>query len=519
MGIVDKNGRPMARERAGIAQLERRSGGAATGFGRESDRDGAKALRRWEAADTNRLNQAHWSGAQSWDINADLWADRETIVTRVRYEIANNTLLQGMVGTYLTDLIGRRGPQLQVQSSNENYNRQAERLWNRWWRQPDMAGKLSGRRMLQLLARGLFTDGEFLVRALSTERAERMRPRLRLQAVHPDRLGVLFSAGQQRQDTDIILGVERDRWERPVAYHLQETRGGIWSRFLNRVERVAAENVIHVYDVLEAGQARGMPRLAAALPDLAALRDYQEEVLEATRTAAHHTVLLTAATEVGEYLDLQDQLAIERGMMESLPPGWQANQLKPEQPQANYVDYVKERQGDAARGIRMPLIKARRDASDSNYSSARFDALDYNDVIDDDRVMFEETTLEPMVEWWLREVELMELLPARPNDATYTWVWPGKKHVDPAKESKGLETLLKNHLTSLKQQLAEKGIDWKEHLQQLSKEREQLAALGLSADAVAGSAAGDGGGSGGSRMGAEDVRAIVEEVIAEGAEA
>ena len=77
-------------------------------------------IRRFESAETNRLNQAHWQNVGTdEDINKDLNASQGILRQRSTYEGANNPTVDGMINTDLVYLIGADCPKLQVQSENE----------------------------------------------------------------------------------------------------------------------------------------------------------------------------------------------------------------------------------------------------------------------------------------------------------------------------------------------------------------------------------------------------------------
>src|SRR5690349_8610549 len=71
-------------------------------------------LRRWEAAETNRLNKTHWAKATGDPINLDLQADLENLRIRSLFEAENNPTVEGIIKTYCDDVIGKNGPRFNV---------------------------------------------------------------------------------------------------------------------------------------------------------------------------------------------------------------------------------------------------------------------------------------------------------------------------------------------------------------------------------------------------------------------
>jgi len=54
--------------------------------------------RRWEAAETNRLNEAHWQPVSD-EINDALTADIKLLQQRCRHEANNNSVIDGGIET------------------------------------------------------------------------------------------------------------------------------------------------------------------------------------------------------------------------------------------------------------------------------------------------------------------------------------------------------------------------------------------------------------------------------------
>ena len=71
-----------------------------------------KIRARYDAAQTNSENAAHWSMATAFNADQEMTsAVRAKLRNRARYETMNNPWLQGMIQTQASDLIGT-GPRL-----------------------------------------------------------------------------------------------------------------------------------------------------------------------------------------------------------------------------------------------------------------------------------------------------------------------------------------------------------------------------------------------------------------------
>ena len=173
----------------------------------EPEPPGELTLRRWESAETNRLNQGHWSKVTGQPINVDLYGSLETLRSRCAYELANNPTLEGVVTTHATDIVGKEGPALNVLSDDEEYNTAAEKVWADWWQNPVIGKPMHGGEVLRLWVRRLWDSGEFLCQK-ATKRNPDGPVSLGLKLIHPRRLA---TPPAMAGDADVAMGVRRTR--------------------------------------------------------------------------------------------------------------------------------------------------------------------------------------------------------------------------------------------------------------------------------------------------------------------
>lgn len=459
--------------------------------------------RRWEGAETDRLNEAHWAGVQGRTINGDLELKLKTLRQRLFYELANNALLRGMVRSFQADVVGPHGPTLELTGENDaadRYARTLEDLWGGWWKMPDFKGQRGGPEVLKQQMYMLLPAGDFFERKRNAD--GRRRPtndtpiRLRLQSIHPRRLDTPPTRGANGRE--VVLGVEVDEEGIPTAYWVD--RNQEFSRRLTRnFQRIEARNVIHGYEVDEPDQIRGVPWMASALPVLADLRDYDAEVLEAARQAAQHGVTWFTDHEDVEPFQGEATKEIERGQHEMGPPGWKPMQLQPGQPKDSYPEYRKERARDLGRPISMPGMVVRQDASDSSFSSSRMVGQMYENPIRSVRGWLQRIELDPLLADVEREGRLAGELPTqRPGQIRARWVWPPtiKRSADPDKESRGAERRLKTRISTLADELADSGQTVRGQIREIQRIQREFEEAGLEVPTFD-----DGGGSeGGGRM-------------------
>lgn len=434
------------------------------------------SLRRWgESAKTDRLNQKHWQDAQDRPLNLDLIDKLTTLRVRSEYEASTNAIVEGMIATHMVDLVGEDGPRLQLRTKDKAYAKKAEKIWRGWWAMPDINGQLSGPDMLRMWVRLLWLSGEYLAQKVVDPDA-RGPVKQRLQNLHPRRLGT--PADKARDDT-IVLGVERTRTGKPIAYWINDAPDTGTLNVFDNFRRIPAEQVIHRFRIDEPGQVRGVPWLACVLQTVADLRDYDVQVMDAARAAADLCVLMFTKHPDAKYLQVNESASFERRQISTLPPGWEFGQVTPAQPAATYCDFRNEKLMEIGRPVSMPLMKVRLDSSKHNYSSARFDGQVYARGLAALGGGIERGTLTPLALDVFREAQLAGALSKPPDDLELTWTWPKQPHVDPLKESSGEQVYMENGTMTLQDACASRGLDWEEVVEQRAREKEALEAAGL----------------------------------------
>lgn len=438
--------------------------------------------RRWEAADTDRLNQAHWQNVTGVPINVDLTERLETLRTRSAQEIANNGMVAGMVTTYADDVVGDDGPSLQVQSDDDAYNEAAEAAWREWFAKPTPKPNVSGAQMLKLWVRSLFGNGEFLAQLITDPSA--IGPvSLRVLPLHVRRLA---TPAEFAGDPNVVMGIRFNGIGAPTQYYLTDPmKMGAYEVAIGKYKTIPPVDVIHEYLVLEEDQARGVPWLAPTLQAAADLRDYDSQVLDAMRQAADMAVFWYTEHPDCQYLEVNQSVEIERRMQQTGPPGWKPMQLQPHQPGDRHLEYRKDKLAEVGRPVGMPLMMIRLDSSSHSYSSARFDGQIYSRQIRGVQNWMSGTpkstgTLNRLVDEVLREARFSNpALTKRPKKVSYAWIWPTLPHVDPTKEGEAEEIALNNWTLSLDEALAARGKDLESHVARLKRVAQVLKTAGL----------------------------------------
>jgi capsid protein len=422
--ILDQYGQPLptARERAVMAaQAKARSRLSAS----------------YDAAQFTEENSKHWRYADNLAPQlANSLSVRRTLRSRARYEcLESNSFANGIVKTLANDFV-TTGPNLQVTLKNKTLAREIERRFKIWTKQVKFASKLRTARLAKCV------DGESFIVATNNSRL-RGEVQLDLRLIECDQMSSPdWTDGAL--DPQRVDGIRFDGNGTPIEYEILRAHPGDGRNF-GRIDadKISADFVIHLFNQLRPGQARGVPEVTPALPLFAMLRRYTLATILAAETAADFAVVLkTILNAFGDETNKSpvepfSTAEIDRGMMTALPYGYEMQQMKAEQPTTTYEMFRNAILQEIARCIHMPTNKARGDSSGYNYSSARLDHQIYYHAIDVERSEWETDCLDRILHWWLEEQKLT-YAPLRGmsiDDLDHKWTWQPVISVNPKQDA------------------------------------------------------------------------------------
>jgi lambda family phage portal protein len=446
---------------------------------RASSGGGRRLHASYDAAQTTPESLPLWTTTDYLSAKAaNNFGVRRTLKIRSRYEAANNSYYRGIVDTVACDLVGT-GPRLQVLTPDPAVNRAVEAAWRSWARAISLGEKLL------TMKKGKTQDGEgfgILVNNPSLSHAVQ----LDINVIESDQV---TTPNPGFIDYFWVDGVVLDKLGRPIAYHvLKRHPGDLFYPQLNPLDydTVPVRHVLHWFRVDRPGQVRGVPEITPALELFAKLRRYTSAVIAAAETAADiaaYVKSVAPADGVTVEPDPFDTLQIDRGMMVTLPAGYDIAQLKAEQPTTTYESFVRILLREIARCLGIPLGIALGDHSAYNYSSGRLDHLPYRRQQRVERALCEANVLDKTLCAWLEEAVMVEgLLPgglATIDDLPHRWFWDEAESIDPQKDAEAEKTDLENLTVTLAELYAQRGQDWEEAIRQRAKELALLKELGI----------------------------------------
>lgn len=451
----------------------------------------------YDSASRSPEAMRHWQGADHLSPDAALSSTtRGIIISRARYECANNGYADGIVQTLAEDTIGT-GPRLQLcepQGANEKTARKRQRArqsfqrresrFRDWCDAIDLSDKLRIARITKA------RDGEVFLRIVRNPKVQGS-VKLSIDLYEAEQVGsrILSDYAEYWPNGQVkeFDGISYDEWGNVTAFRFWRVHpGSAGLAFVSDDSYlVPSGEVIQYAHTIRPGQHRGISEIASTLPIFNDLRRYTNAVLSAAETAAEISFLLETTAPAdsdgndAQTLQFMDVVDLVRNSGLAMPEGWKANQLKAEHPIDRYVDFVDAKLAECARPLSMPFAVAKGDCSKSNYASGRLDHQTYHKRIVGERNRIEKLILNRLLDVF----ESIDSL-AYPEDynaekPVRRWMWDNWEHVDPVKEANAQGIRLANHTTTLAEECAREGKDYEQVLTQIAYEHELAMRLGL----------------------------------------
>lgn len=461
--------------------------------GRQAPAPAAKQSKRsfFKGAQVSRL-------LLDW-IVAPMAADKEVrsdilkLRARARDLARNNPFIRQYLALVTTNVIGPHGIRMQAQVVNNNgllaksINDKLEAAWLKWCKKATIDGRMSLTQAAQLAARTLATDGEVFIKLVIDE-DETGKFFFALQPIDADLVDHEYNRPAGKGTNEIRLGVEIDKFGRPVAYHVWDRHLADENQNARQRIRVPAAEMLHLYDPERVNQSRGTTWFNSVMVPLKMFDGYVEAELTAARTAAAKMGWLkytdAAAMQLeGEIPTAPLQYDASPGTIEMLPPGVEFQPWDPSHPTGAYEAYSKGILRQVASGLRVSYNALANDLSDVNYSSFRSGILIEREVWRTLQQLFIERFYQPIFEAWLpvallnKDVVLDSRDPARFQ--AVRWIPRGWAWVDPLKDIQASIEAINNGLASRSDVLAEAGMDYEAVLDNLAREKQMADAAGL----------------------------------------
>lgn len=448
--------------------------------------------RQFDGASMGRLFNDFVSSQRTAD--SELRHNLTTLRNRSRELSRNNEYAKRYLRLLKTNVIGEKGISLQVKAINADGsfdrigNNIIEGQWKKWCRKGTCTvdGKLSFIDAQSLMIESLARDGEVLVRLVNYNNADKFA----IEFLEPDLIDENKNERLKNGNT-IRMGVEMDKYRRPVAYHIRTSHPGEELQGVNqqtKTERVEASKIIHIYDPDRAQQSRGVPWMTTAMSSLKMLHGYREAELVAARTSASKMGFFTSPAGDGFMPDdYEGEIPImdaAPGTFHQLPQGVQFQAFDPQHPTSAFGEFEKSILRGIASGLGVSYYALANDLTAVSYSSIRQGELADRDFYRSLQRFVIEHFVTPIFRQWLTNAITTGSvnLPINKYDKfadAASFMGRGFSWVDPQKEIAANVMALQNGLISMQDIANNYGRDVEETFAQIARDKETAARFNL----------------------------------------
>ncbi len=441
---------------------------------RDNRRITVPRLRSYAAAVSDRLSADWPTGLTSTD--QELQRALRALRARSRDLARNDPYVRKFLSMVEINVIGPNGIRLQSIATRNgalltDLNNFVEKHWQRWGGEfASASGKFSWCDLERLAIRQTARDGEVLLRFVRSENPYG----LTLHAYSADWLDEQHCT-KLPNGNRILMGIEVDPYDCPVAYHLKPPTHETWYRQLPsmQTEVVPASDIIHLFLPEANDQTRGVPWTAAVLGTIKGLNAYTESEIVAARIASCKMGFYKREVDdetpvaydengnpVQAAADLIDQ--VEPGVLTELPPGVSLEMFDPKHPTDKFADFFKANLRAVASGLGIPYNELANDLEGVNYSSIRAGIIESRLGYRVKQDWIAKQLHTRVYRRWLRESQLTGILPMQTGETQETlynprWQPQGFAWVDPKNDLEAQKIGLEMGLTSYSDVMAMAG--------------------------------------------------------------
>jgi lambda family phage portal protein len=439
--------------------------------------------RAYAAAAMNRLT-ADWT-TTNLSSDAEIRIDLKPLRARSRNLAINTDHGRKFIYMVASNVIGWKGIGLSMRAKDTNdkpdtiANKVIEAAFSRWAKRGtcDVTGELSLIDVERLVMTNVARDGEVLIRKV---RGYDNPFAFALQLIEADHLDDTLNQSLPNGN-EIRMGVERNSWGRPVAYHLLTQHPGEYMMKAsgNRYERIPASDIIHAYIKERITQSRGVPWMHASMTRMRNLAGYEEAEIIGARVSASKMGIIQsqAGNEYGG--DGEDEKGnviedVAPGKFTQLPKGWEFKDFDPKHPAGNFDPFMKSVLRSIAAGLLVSYEGLTGDLESVNYSSIRAGLLVERDMWRLFQRWFIDAVLADVFESWLKMALFTQQvpLPLSKFDKFNAPIWRprGWAWVDPTKDIAAVRDGIALGIDSRTNALLEEGESLEETFDEIAAE-------------------------------------------------
>lgn len=243
-------------------------------------------------------------------INSQIRSYGKTVLARSRYLAANNPYAAAAKETFVSALVGA-GIKPSSLVEDPNLKKAIQEAWLEWTDEADADGLTDFYGMQAMIAAEMFEAGECFVRFRSRRPEDGFSVPLQLQILPAEMLDLADNRdlGNGRR---VEMGIEFDAIGRRTAYHFWRQHPGndlTINSGATQKTVVPAEEIMHLYRPIRAGQSRGIPHTLSGIVVAAIMDCYDDAELERKRVAALFGAFVTRPAIEDSDHPLEDSIA------------------------------------------------------------------------------------------------------------------------------------------------------------------------------------------------------------------
>ena len=423
------------------------------------------------------------------NINALVASGGPRLLARSRELVVTNGYAANACEAFAANLVGD-GIKPSSLITDAALRDRVQKLWLAWTDEADADGLTDFYGLQAMVAREMFVAGECFVRLRPRRAEDGLLVPLQLQLLQSEMLPF------EKTEVDpngnrIRCGIEFDLIGRRVAYHFRRRHPGDSTDQRIAVPdtvRVPAEEVLHIYRPIDAGQIRGLPHVAPAIVRLFLLDQYDDAELDRKKTAAMFAGFITKTApedpmmgEGAADLDGAAIASLEPGTMQVLLPGEDVKFSSPADVGGGYEAFQYRTLLAVSASLGLPYHLVTGDVRQANYSSLRAELVEFRRRIGQlQHGVMAHQLCRPIWRRWLETAVLSGALHADPVTAQpVQWIPPRWDWVDPLKDIQAQVLAMEAGLTSRRKVVEATGYDIEEVDRENASDAKRAADLGL----------------------------------------
>jgi len=238
-------------------------------------RSQVRALATYDGATQTRRARG-WNAPTVGPNTGALYSLR-TLRDRSRAAVRNDGYSKAAIDRLVSNIVGT-GILPQSKAPDEAFKERLHQLWLDWTDEADADGRVDLYGLQALAVRGWLEAGEMFVRLRRRRPEDGLTVPLQLQLLEPELIPHEHNA--KNGGNTIRAGIELSPIGERVAYWAWQQRPGDPDLMETGTRvRIPADQVVHLYEPIRAGQLRGLPQLTQALLKLHDLDKYDDATL------------------------------------------------------------------------------------------------------------------------------------------------------------------------------------------------------------------------------------------------